>query len=292
MKEMALVIFTICIQAAIGMMVFTALAKLVNKDSNFKSAVMISAGLSIVGLLASFMHLGRPLSAINTLAQFGSSWLSREIWFTGAFTGLTVLAALLILFKPTTKGVINALLPIAALIGFADVFVMASIYNFTSVPAWQSSSIFVEFYAAAISMGAVLFIALSRKEAANLKRTLTIAIGAAVILQVVAMVLYYIQLGANESFAAQRSLFLLNSMGTAMGLKWLLILIGSGLLFLPIQKATTNVSVGQAAIEAAATAEGTLSTSAFLAAALLIIGQIVGRYLFYAILITSTVGLN
>ncbi|MEA4902574.1 DmsC/YnfH family molybdoenzyme membrane anchor subunit [Desulfitobacterium sp.] len=41
--------------------------------------------------------IGRPLSALNSLTQFGSSWLSREIRFTATFTGLTFLTALLIL---------------------------------------------------------------------------------------------------------------------------------------------------------------------------------------------------
>lgn len=292
MEQMALVLFSICIQAAVGLMVFVAIAKLVNKDSVFKSAILTSAGLSIGGLVASLMHLGRPFAALNSLAQFASSWLSREIWFTGTFTGLIILAALLISFKPSAKGAINALISIAALIGLADVFVMAAVYNDTSVQAWQHSSIFIEFYAAAILMGAVLFIVLSRKEADIIRRIVTLSIGVTVILQVVAMVLYYIQLGANESLAAQKSLSLLNGMGGAMAIKWLLILLGSGLMFLPIKQVSTNNLAGQAAIEVAATREGTLSTSTFIAAALLILGQIIGRYLFYAIMIISTVGLR
>lgn len=292
MEQMALVIFSICIQAAIGIMVFVAIAKLLNKDSIFKTAITISAGLAIIGLLASLMHLGRPLSALNSLARFSSSWLSREIWFTGAFTGLTVLVALLVFFKPSAKGAVNALIPIAAVIGLADVFVMASIYHFTSVKAWQYSSVFVEFYAAALSMGAVLFMALSGKKAENMRRAVTLTVGVAVILQVVAMVLYYIQLGTNESLTAQKSLSLLNSMGGAMAIKWLLILLGSGLLFFPLKKANMNISAGQAATEIAAATEGSLITSTYIAGALLIIGQIVGRYLFYAVMVISTVGLS
>jgi len=125
-----------------------------------------------------------------------------------------------------------------------------------------------------------------------MRRTLAFTIGVAVILQVVAMELYYIQLGANESLAAQTSFTLLNNMSTAMALKWLLILFGSGLLFLPTMKAKTNVLVGQAATEVAATTEETLSTTTYIAAALIIIGQIIGRYIFYAISITGTIGLS
>jgi anaerobic dimethyl sulfoxide reductase subunit C (anchor subunit) len=184
------------------------------------------------------------------------------------------------------------LVPIAAVIGLADVFVMASIYRFTSVQAWQSSSVLVEFYAAALSLGAVLFLALNRKEASPMRRTATLTTGAVVSLQVVSMILYYVQLGANESLAAQKSLSLLNSMGGAIVLKWLLILLGTGLMFFPLKKTTTNISAGQGAIEVAAAAEGTLGSNIFIAAALLIIGQLFGRYLFYAVMMISTVGLN
>lgn len=291
MQEMALLIFTICTQAAIGMMVFAALAKLVNKDGNFKSVIITSAGLAVVGLLASLLHLGRPIAAINALTQFGSSWLSREIWFTSVFTGVTVLAALSIFLKHSAKNIINVLLAVAAVIGFADIFVMSSIYYFTSVQAWQFSSIFVEFYAAAITMGAVLFIALSGKEAGNMRKPLTLAIGVAVIYQVIAVNIYYVQLGVNESLAAQKSLSLLNSMGGILALKWFLIVLGSGLLFLQIPKVNKNATAGQTAIEVAATAEGSLNTTAYIAAALLIIGQVIGRYLFYAIMVIGTVGL-
>jgi anaerobic dimethyl sulfoxide reductase subunit C (anchor subunit) len=99
---MALLVFTIFVQAAIGVMAFVTIGKLVNKDDTYKSSILTSAGLSIVGLLASLMHLGRPFSAVNALARFGSSLLSREIWFTGAFAGLTIIIALLIVFKPST----------------------------------------------------------------------------------------------------------------------------------------------------------------------------------------------
>nr|WP_026198987.1 DmsC/YnfH family molybdoenzyme membrane anchor subunit [Desulfitobacterium hafniense] len=58
MEELALIIFTICVQAAVGLMVFTAVAKQLNKDGIFKTAVALAAGLAIVGLLASFLHLG------------------------------------------------------------------------------------------------------------------------------------------------------------------------------------------------------------------------------------------
>jgi len=294
MEHLALTIFSICLQAAIGIIFFVAIGKLINKDSIFKTAVVAAAGLAIVGLLASLFHLGRPLSALNSLAHFGSSWLSREIWFSGTFAGLTVIIALLVLFKPKAYRAIKVLVPISAIVGLIDVYVMASIYYYTCVPAWQHGSIFVEFYAAAISMGALLFLVLSLKETVKMQKIAALATGIAVVFQVVAMILYYVQLAGDSSLAAQGSISLLNSMDLAMIIKWSFILAGAGLIFLAgKQREKVKIAMGKAASEVAAVAEaGNKTEVIYIAAALLVIGQIVGRYLFYAVMIISRVGLN
>lgn len=297
MEHSALVIFSICVQAAIGIMVFAAIAKLINKDGVFKTAAVSAAGLAIVGLLASLFHLGRPLSALNSLAQLGSSWLSREIWLTALFTALTIVIALLVLLKPAAKSAIRVIVPITAVVGLIDVYVMASVYYVTSVPAWQHGATFVESYAAAVSMGALIFLALSLKEAANMRKIAAAITGIAIVFQVVAMMLYYIDLGANGSMAAEQSTLLLSSMSMAMIIKWFFILVGAGLFFfLPgKQQALPGTVTEKAAFETAAAAEAVTGNKAgviYLSAGLLVIGQFIGRYLFYAVMIVSSVGLN
>jgi len=293
MGNMALVIFTLCLQAAIGIAVFAGLTKLFVKDSVLKPAVLAAAVLALVGLLASLMHLGRPLSALGSLAQVGSSWLSREIWFSGIFTVLIVVAALLIYFKPSAKSATDALTILAAIVGLVDIWAMAAVYTSSSVPVWQHSSVYIEFYVAAITMGAAIFLALSFKEALKIKMTTVLVVGIAVMFQVVAMLLYYIQMGASASLAVQQSLALLSGMSGLLSLKWFLILLGVGLLFFSGQKASLKVAGGQAAIETAATAEGALGFNLYaVAAALLVIGQLAGRYVFYASAIVSTLGLS
>ncbi|MFA5536363.1 MAG: DmsC/YnfH family molybdoenzyme membrane anchor subunit [Bacillota bacterium] len=291
MSELALIIFSICIQAAVGIIVFVCLAKYLDKDGVFKTAVVVAAGLAVIGLLASLLHLGQPLRAVNSLAHFSTSWLSREIWFTGAFTGVTVIAVILVLFKPIAKNAIQALVTLAAIIGLGDIYVMTAVYTSSSVPAWHSGGLFVEFYAATLTMGAVLFLALGGAEGLKAHRPAVLTVGVAVALQVVFMIGYYIQLGASTSQAAGQSLSLMSSMSGVMMIKWLSILLGTGLLFFPVQKRSLNLGVsGEAAAEIAAT--GTVSASIYFAALLLITGQIIGRYLFYAIVVLSRVGLS
>lgn len=51
----------------------------------------IAAVLSVIGLLASFAHLGRPERAWRAAAMWRTSWLSREVIVLPAFIGLLVL---------------------------------------------------------------------------------------------------------------------------------------------------------------------------------------------------------
>ncbi|NLP43533.1 MAG: dimethyl sulfoxide reductase anchor subunit [Peptococcaceae bacterium] len=279
MEHLALTIFSICVQAAIGIMIFVAIGRLLNKEKIFKNATIAATVLGIVGAVASLMHLGKPFSAIKALYQFGSSWLSREIWFTAIFILLAILMVVLIYAKPQNKSAISGLAAAAAVVGLIDVFFMAAIYSSSSVPFWQSIATLVEFYAATLSMGAILFLLLSIKEIAEMatmKKIIALAVALAVILQVAAVVPSLIALGASSSAAAHSSLAILGNMAVANAFKWIFILAGALLLLWMVKdelsKLVTNI---------------VLSSTI-----LLLVGQIVGRYLFYAAMVVTGVGLS
>lgn len=299
MENVALLIFTFFVQAAIGIMIFVSIGKLLNKEAVFKLPVITAALLAVIGLLSSFLHLGRPLAAFHAAARFGSSWLSTEIWFTAVFTLLVVITAILIIFKPSAKSTINVLVPVSAVIGLIGVYVMASVYTSVSVPAWNSSATFIQFYAVMLSVGAVLFLVLGKNEAAILARTASVTACAAIGIQLVTMIIFYVKLGVNPSLAAQQSMSLLDSMSVNLICQWILILLGTGLLLFSLKGQKNGLSLdkslGSAAIETAATVETTVKSHSrifFLAIAVLIIGQIVGRYLFFAAMVVCRVGLS
>ncbi|MEA5022080.1 hypothetical protein SDC9_17167 [bioreactor metagenome] len=275
-EHFALTLFSICIQAAVGIMLFVAIGRLMNKEGVFKNAVITAAGLGIIGMLASLLHLGRPLSAMNALFQFGSSWLSREIWFTAIFVGLTVVAAVLLYVKPQAAGAVTGLSAGAALVGLIDAFAMAKIYSSASVPVWQGAATTIEFYAAALSMGAMLFLVLSGKEAGKMKKIVALTVAAVVTVQVAVVVPYFISLGAGTGTALQASLMILGSLKTAVAIKWLFILAGAGLV------------LWQAKDEQSKSVSGVVAGGA----ALILVGQVVGRYVFYAAMVVSGVGLT
>jgi len=275
-EHLALTIFSVCLQAAIGMMVFVAIGRLLNKESVFKNAMLTASGLGIIGMLASLLHLGRPLRAINSLNQFGTSWLSREIWFTAIFLGLTIFTVGLVYVKPKATSVITGLSGVAAVVGLIDVYLMASIYNSASVPIWHNVSTYVEFYATAISIGAMLFLVFSLKEAAKMRKILAVTVGIVVIIQVASTMLFLISSGLNSSAALQSSLAILGGMKLATAIKWLFILAGAGSI------------LWMAKDELSKSFKGAI----FSGAALVLIGQIVGRYLFYAAMVVTGVGLS
>jgi len=270
MESLSLILFSTTLQAAIGIMVFVALGYLLNKSANFKLAYITAAVLGLVGLLATLLHLGSPLRALNALYQFGDSWLSKEIWFTGLFVGGVVVGLICLLLKAKLLAKLAAF--VTALIGLVDIFAMASIYDFASVPAWTAVGTFPEFYAAALAMGGILFIVLSGADAAPLKRSIAIVVTVLVAAQVAFGIVSFVQLGANSSAASAASFAFLNDQIIWLIIKWLFVVVGAALLWLPAKEGKANIAPVYGAL------------------ALLLIGQVVGRVLFYEMMVVSGIG--
>lgn len=275
MHDLPLVIFTICMQAAIGTVLFSMIAKLVQKDKEFKVAALVAAVLSILGVLASLLHLGVPLQALRSLSSIGSSWLSREILFSGGFMGLTVIYALLSYIKPTAKGAIKAVGWTAGIVGILDVFMMSMVYTSSSIAAWQGTSTYIEFYATMIILGvAILFITNVKELDTKNRSYFSITVLLAVAVQAVFTVLHYIDLGLMGG-AGTASATILAENNILVITQWLLLIVGAGVLLF------------------SKSGEGKSGFTKFYAiATALSIGLIVGRYLFYAISVASRVGLS
>ena len=278
MGETSLLIFSFCLQAAIGTMIFITIGKHLYKGKAFKKAALVTAGLSVVGILASLSHLGQPLSFLNSLSNLGSSWLSAEALLSGFFMGIAVLYALVLYFKPDNQSLDSALRWAGCVVGLIAVFSMAKVYTTTVVPVWQGMNTFVDFYATTIAIGVLIFIAASLKELGSIdKKVYGFVVLAAVAIQAAVAIPHAIGLG-QEGMAAQASAAILNGMSVAIGLKWLLILGGAGVLMWP----TTQNNE----------ATGTTTGIIYAACAALVVGQFIGRYVFYAAMIVTNVGLS
>lgn len=275
MGELPLILFTICMQAAIGTIVLMMITKQIVKDQEFKLAAIVTAGLSIVGLVASLLHLGTPLHALNALSNFDSSWLSREVLFSGAFMGLAVAYAILVYIKPKVKALLNTFGWAASIVGLVDVFFMAKVYSFSSISAWQGSEAFIEFFATVVILGVSIMLVTSVKSLnTKILGYFGLSVAIAVAVQVAFAIPYYVNLGLMGGAGAV-SARILEDLNALVIAQWLLLVLGAG--FLLYSKASERKSS---------------FAKYYVIATALSIGLIIGRYLFYAISVASRVGLS
>ena len=111
-------------------------------------------GLTLAGLAASALHLGRPERALRAFSQWRTSWLSRE----------AVLAALaLLVLAPHAAGLVfwGRAVPLAGMAGgvlcFATILATSMIYaQLRTVPRWNHWTTPAVFLTAALAGGAIL----------------------------------------------------------------------------------------------------------------------------------------
>jgi DMSO reductase anchor subunit len=87
----SVVSFTTLIGAAQGLVAMLALARLggIPVDTGFAgSALVVAEAMLLIGLAASFGHLGRPERAWRAALMWRTSWLSREVIVLPAFIGV------------------------------------------------------------------------------------------------------------------------------------------------------------------------------------------------------------
>ena len=160
MHEWPLIIFTLLVQASVGITLFTTFNLVVAKqqlDSQEKRryalpCMLLAFILGALGLMVSTAHLGYPLNAFHALRHVESSWLSREIIFASlylAFLGLGTLVALI------SKRLSLVLLLIASLLGIVDIFCMSAIYVHSSVVTWMHFNTYLMFLGSVLSLGAI-----------------------------------------------------------------------------------------------------------------------------------------
>jgi anaerobic dimethyl sulfoxide reductase subunit C (anchor subunit) len=296
--ELALVIFTIFAQMSVGAFLVlggvhffaTRYAGLEEADKLSTYALLAIGPVMVAGLIVSFLHLGNPINAPRAIMNLGTSWLSREILFGVLFAGAGFLFALMQWRKWGSPGLRNIIALVAAVFGLGLVFSMAMVYySLPAVPAWNNWATLVSFFATTILLGAVAISAAfvgaytylhSRKhEASEQQRhilTITLrwmALVSLVVLgvQLVVQPIYMGYLASSGPVAEKSAAILVSEHGLLFALRFVLLFLGAGLFSFFIYKfarSARNISL--------------LSTLAFAAFALVLAGELIGRYLFYA----------
>ncbi|MGJ7541745.1 dimethyl sulfoxide reductase anchor subunit family protein [Variovorax sp. LT1R16] len=157
----SVVIFTTIAGAAQGMVVALALARLAGMalaPSFLGTALIVAEAMLLIGLGASFGHLGRPERAWRAAMMWRTSWLSREVIVLPAFIGLVALW-----WGALHRGIDTVWLPLAAIVLAALLwYCTAMIYAcLRFIQEWAQPLTLVNFTLTGLSSGLVLTSALA-----------------------------------------------------------------------------------------------------------------------------------
>ncbi len=158
-KDWSLIANSILIQLAAGLVAFGAFYRsgFFNRaggDTIFMAAAggWIWAGpIIICAMILSLFHLGQPLRAYRAVTRIGSSWLSREVFFTGAF--LLLWATSVAMDKSGQASMIWIWLTVAA--GVLSVWSMSGIYAKTGRPGWKGMHPYLSFFGTFLIFGGI-----------------------------------------------------------------------------------------------------------------------------------------
>jgi anaerobic dimethyl sulfoxide reductase subunit C len=295
--DWSLIAFTILAQMSVGAFVILGIVHAVAlrqageaEASRLSNRALLAIGpVLILGMLASFFHLGNPVNAYLAMANLGSSWLSLEIFFGVIFVILGGIFAIMQWRNMASFAVRNVIAWLAALVGLGLVYAMARVYMLEAQPAWNTPVTLISFYTTTFLLGGLAigaaFVAnytiLRNKADVNLEVQAQllrdslrwIAMLSIVLLGVVLVVmpLYVASLSAGGPVAQASANLLVEEYGFLFGLRLALVFIGAGLFALFLYR--NAMTPGR---------EQLLGNLAYAAFALVFVAEVMGRYLFYA----------
>lgn len=159
LHEWPLVIFTVLAQSAVGAwLIFTViLCRQGDEPRAYWNKVLFVPLLLLgAGFIASALHLGTPLRALNSLNRVGSSMLSNEIATGALFFGLAGVYWLWGLFGKMSRGLGKIWLILTALVGLAFMYMMNQVYHIATVPTWNTPLTSWQFYLTVVIGGSAL----------------------------------------------------------------------------------------------------------------------------------------
>ncbi|MGY3967276.1 DmsC/YnfH family molybdoenzyme membrane anchor subunit [Aeromonas enteropelogenes] len=141
--EWPLILFTVMAQTAVGAFLILSALLLARRISAETEPRLHRAMLGLwvlmgLGLVASVMHLGSPLRAMNALNMVGHSWLSNEIAGGMAFFAFGGLYWLLSVLDKGSEGGRRGLMLGAILAGLFFMYAMIMVYMIDTVPTWYT----------------------------------------------------------------------------------------------------------------------------------------------------------
>jgi anaerobic dimethyl sulfoxide reductase subunit C (anchor subunit) len=278
LREWALVAFTLLMQASVGILATVVLLDATGgknaspaRPTVFAVPIGVALAAAVAALLASLLHLGRPLQAWLALNNAVNSWLSREIVASLVFAAATALCAFLAVRAPFAAPA-RYLAWLSVAVGCAVILAMARLYMVAAQPAWNHALTPAGFLVTTALMGVASVVALGSGRvgfalAPSVERTLAYV---AIALVVVQMLLLSSHLAALPGEPAASVPMVRPS--TAHGLGLLALVAGVSALVILVRAVRQSPYVSMLFSP---------STAAVLLL-LIVIAAVAGRLLFYA----------
>lgn len=297
LREWALPVYTILMQLAVGsLFMLWMIRSLANSrfshqeiDRIMRNPIMVIAFTAMVAMTGAHFHLSKPFHSFLAVLNFRSSWLSREIVFSVLFFLTTLVLLYLNSFRPDRRTWITAIGWLAILIGSVLVYCMARIYLIPTQIAWNSGSVISYFYITALILGCVAitclmvldlkFAEITRSDDVDLRMEVIrysftgLTVSTVLLVALNIGVLYYqMVLLARGSLIARTSLgLLLDVYLPLLVMRIVFILCASGLLSVAVYRVYRWKILPQ-----------TLLAPVYVSCLLILVGEIIGRFLFYA----------
>jgi len=296
MREWALLIFTILGQVAAGSLFVLLIVRtyavskagLGQADQLTDGPTYIVAPIMVLALLASLFHLGSPMNIVKAVPNLGTSWLSREVVIAVVFVIFAGLYTFMQYRKAGSASLRMLIGWIAGLVGLLQVYGMGMVYMIRTQPAWNNAATQVTFFTTALLLGVVtiasaLVVNQSRAnksgkkagEQLDLMRGVlqSLAMASIVLLGVEFLVtpLYMGYLSSQGTAAMETLSIMINSLGSVLALRLILVFIGAGVVAAYLYRNTAMPGK-----------ESTLSMLTYSALILVLISEVMGRFIFYA----------
>lgn len=296
-REWALPVYTILMQLAVGGFAILWLIRYLagykfnpqEIDHIISNPILVIAITAVVAMGGAHFHLSKPFHSFLAVLNFRTSWLSREIIFSVLFFMSTMSVLYLTYFQTRHRRLISILGWMAIIFGFILIYCMARIYLIPTQVAWNSTTVIFSFYTTALLLGGmaistlmVLDLKFAEIQKADdvdlLAQVIRYSYGGltalTVVLVALSLTIIYVQthLLAQGDLIARTSLSLLVDIYLPLFLLRLILLIF----------ASTSLVYAVIRMYRLKSPPQNLMMPVYLSCLLILVGEIIGRFLFYA----------
>jgi anaerobic dimethyl sulfoxide reductase subunit C len=238
-----LLVFTLLTGLSVGAACIAAVAELFGEKYAriSRAGAYLAVPTVAIGMIASALHLAKPMSFLLGLSRPGASWISREGWVGIVYLICVFVFALSWYMTDRNQAGRKLFAVLSGIFALLMLYVQAMAYaTVRAIPAWNSPLTVVFFAASAfalgaLGLGAVLGMGASRIRDAEVRQNAIVAVKPfatmgviALVLLVVVAVLWWVQLSTGlVTPASEASLRLIG--GAALGLALLRVIVGLAL---------------------------------------------------------------